>query len=230
MNATAQVTPELLAFARAVGLLGPDGAVDARWVEHPLEGLRTILSSPHQRAALLELLEAVAPPVADPAGSGARWHPLLAGGGRGNLYLTVDGAVFGVAATLESAAADPVVRGSVRFPLVDVGGTSPVAVAASAAAPVELEVAATWPAGSHPSSVSVLVSADASGSGGMRITLRDLDPAAPTGRLTVLDPAHLDADAARALACLLARGLSAEGSTRPAPVSPPRAARRARPR
>src|SRR5580765_1454087 len=107
MSLTAQVSPELLSLAKAVGLVGPDGKVESAWFQHPLDSLRTILSDSHQRAALLSLLDLAVPSVADPAGGGARWYPFLDTAARGNVYLTVDGSVIGVAASLETPPTTP---------------------------------------------------------------------------------------------------------------------------
>ncbi len=207
MSLTAQVSPELLSLAKAVGLVGPDGKVESAWFQHPLDSLRTILSDSHQRAALLSLLDLAVPSVADPAGGGARWYPLLDTAARGNVYLTVDGSVIGVAASLETPPTTPSARAAVRVPLVDVSSPTPVAIAGSADAPLELELEATWPAGSHPSSLDVVLSVDAASGGSLRIVFEDLDPAAPAGTRTELDPSSLDAETVQAISNLLVQGL-----------------------
>ena len=207
VSLTAQVSPELLSLAKTVGLVGPDGKVDSAWFEHPLDSLRTILSDSHQRAALLSLMDLAIPSVGDPAGGAARWYPFLDAAGRGNIYLTVDGSVIGIAASLQTPPMVPAAKVSLRVPLLDVSAPTPVAIAGSADAPLELELEATWPAGSHPSRLDVVLSVDTANGGSLRIVFEDLDPADPAGTRIELNPAELDADAARALATLLVDGL-----------------------
>jgi len=215
-----QLPPHLASLARALGVVGPDGGVDAGWFEHPLEHAKTIVSDRHQRAALFRLLDSVLPSTPGMgARGGARWYPLLEQGGRGNVYLTVDGDRIGVAAAVETpAGSGPRVRASLRLPLVDASGGQVSAVAGSAAAPLEVALEAGLGVGAHPSSIAVVASADVSGNGSVRVVLEDLDPADPLGTRTELDPARLDAGAVRVIEGLLRRvltqGADGEGEER----------------
>ena len=205
-----QLPPRLASLTRALGLVGPDGGVDAGWFEHPLDRVQKVLARPHQRAALFQLLDGTLPPEsAGDARGGARWHPLLDAGGRGNVYVTVDGGRVGVAAAIETPAdVLPRVRASLRLPLVDTAGGAVVAVAGSPGAPLEVALEAGLGAGAHPSSVAVVASVDVEGNGSVRIVLEDLDPASPAGTRTELDPSRLDADAVRVIEGLLRRVLA----------------------
>ncbi|MDC3960917.1 alpha/beta fold hydrolase [Polyangium jinanense] len=210
MSATSHVSPQLLSLARAIGLVAADGYVDAGWFDNPLDRLRTIVSNAHQRAAFLGLLEEILPsmPVSGFDGD-ARWYPLLSPTGRGNVYLTIQGELIGVAASLETPAAmTPGARASLRLPLVDVSNGTVVAVAGSAEAPFELVLEAQWAPGSHPSSIAAVASVNIEAGGALRIVLEDLDPAAAPGTRTYLDPTKLDADAARVLAKLITQALA----------------------
>ena len=186
--------PHLDSLVRAIGLLGPDGRVDPEWFEHPLHDLRTIVSNPFQRAALLELLDLAAPSV--PGGAGTtdeRWHPLLDAGGRGNVYLVVAGDILGVTASIETPPGfSPLARASLRLPLVDLSGGTVRAIAGSTAAPLEVTFTAAWGAGSHPSGLTLIASADVDGAGSLRVVLEDLDPERPPGTRTALDAANLN--------------------------------------
>ena len=77
-------------------------------------------SNPTQRAALLRLLDDLLPP--DPSLPG--WYPLL-DTEVGNLYLTVENDIVGVAAALHSGVLGSgvgQVQGTVRVPLISVAG------------------------------------------------------------------------------------------------------------
>ena len=99
--------------------------------------MRRALSDETQRAALLELLQDLLPPDdAAPDDAGARWHPLLERDGPGNVYLTVEGDVIGVAAAIATDGAEPpLARAGIRLPLVQAGEDDLRAVAGTATAP-----------------------------------------------------------------------------------------------
>lgn len=81
---------ELADLAKTIGLLKDDGGFNAAWFNNPLTSLETVLSNEPQRRALLRLLDALLPPLrSSRVPTGEKWHPLLAAGQPGNLYLTV---------------------------------------------------------------------------------------------------------------------------------------------
>ena len=82
------------------------------------------------------------------------------------------------------------------------------AIAASPNGPIQLVVEAHFDDTAHPSAVAVVASIDTTGNGRLRIVLDNVDPAAPAGTRTELDPTRLDADAVRVLAHLLAQGVN----------------------
>lgn len=53
---------EVLDAGKAIGLLGPDGGLEADWFKDPLSKLESILSNSNQRAAFLDLLDQIVPP------------------------------------------------------------------------------------------------------------------------------------------------------------------------
>ena len=118
MTLSVGLDPRVTALLTAIGLTDSDGRVVAAWFDDPLAGVSRVLSDPVQRAALLRLLDEALPPGGDLPG----WHPLL-DEDTGNLYVTVDGDVVGVAAALTADPADDIrVRGSIAVPLVDTAG------------------------------------------------------------------------------------------------------------
>ena len=149
MSPVLDVPTELGALGRALGLLDGNGALQLDWVEHPLDHVSSILTDSDQRAALLELLDAVLPPdaSADPASADEDWHPLLAPGGAGNVYLTVsrpapDATLIGVAGTVRSqpptGMEHPFAELSFELGLVRADSSGLHAVAATAAAPIRV--------------------------------------------------------------------------------------------
>lgn len=205
MAVSFKFSPELESLVRAIGLMAADGAVDPDWFEHPLERLRTIVSNPVQRAALLDLLDRIVPP--EPGGSGsatsARLYPLLDRNGPGNIYLSVDDTTLGVVAAIATPViAVPRARVECRLPLVDLSNGLR-AIAGSPGAPLTLSLEAGWPAGAHPSGVAAVASIEVSGAGSLRIRLQDLDPAAPPGTVTEFDPTRLGPEAVQVITALL---------------------------
>src|SRR5688500_7411865 len=80
--------PEARDFAAALGIVGPDGAVDGPWFKDPIARLRTMISNPAQRAALMAALDRLVPPD-EGATDGDRRHPILVDDeGQGGVYLT----------------------------------------------------------------------------------------------------------------------------------------------
>jgi hypothetical protein len=205
VSVTVQLSPQLDSLAKAIGLVGADGHVDAAWFDAPLERLSTVLSNPNQRAALLELVEELLPSTPPGGANGSvRWHPLLDPAWRGNVYLTVDGDVIGVAAGIETPSdISPGARASIRLPLIDLSSGTPEVIAGTAKGPLEVTVRAAWDPAAHPSGASVHASVDLQGKGGLLISFEDLDPDAAPGNRTDLDPARIDAGAMRVLSQLV---------------------------
>ena len=209
MSVEVSVPPELQSLVTALGLVDADGRVNGRWFEHPFDYLSTILSDSHQRAALLALIETVLPPADQAPATGASWHPLLDPTNLGNIYLTVEGDVIGIAAAIDTPdGITPRARASLRMALVDVSTGTVEAIAASPSGPIQLVLEAQFDEASHPSAVAVAASIDTTGNGSLRVVLDNVDPDAPAGTRTELDPTHLDAEAVRVLAHLVAQGVT----------------------
>src|SRR5439155_16534412 len=138
--------PNVEDLLKAVGLLDGDGHLVGGWFQDPIGGVRQILSDPQQRAALLELLRSVL------GEDGAGLHdgdavPLLDPNGIGNVYLTINGDVIGVAAALTTPAdVDVQATASVSLPLIDTAGDLR-AVAGTADGPLEIAVAVEFETG-----------------------------------------------------------------------------------
>ena len=119
---------ELADLAKIIGLLKDDGAFNAAWFNDPLVSLRTVLSNPPQRRALLRLLDALLPPRRGPGvPEGEKWHPLLNANAVGNVYLTVReadaGVVIGVAGDFGTDGPPVAARIGIVVPLIAAGST-----------------------------------------------------------------------------------------------------------
>ena len=221
MSLSVKFSAELEAFIRALGLVSADGSVDPTWFEHPLDRLGTIVSNTIQRAALLDLLDRILPqgqrPPTDraPGAGSERLYPLLDATWRGNIYLAIDDDTLGVVASIATpAGVSPSARVDCRLPLVDLS-TGLRAIAGSPDGPLSLSITAQWPAGTHPSSVAATASIDVTGGASVRVRLMDLDPAAPAGTSTELDPTRLGPETVRVLTSLLEAVLSEVTETDP---------------
>src|SRR5215207_1555589 len=195
--------PVIVSLAKALGLVDGDGNVDAGWLEHPLAGIRGVLANETQRAALLALLESLLPSEDGAAPAGARWHPLLDEGGRGNVYVTVQGDVLGVAARLGTPAGqNPSGHGVVSLPLVGAASGTVRAIAGTPQGPLELGLDVGWDGDAEPAGLSARATVDTTGGAGMRIAIENVDSGAGPERLE-FDPAHLDRDGTRVVTTLL---------------------------
>src|ERR1051325_7201361 len=86
MNGVGQ---EALSAAKAIGLFDGDGNLSPQWFSSPLQALENMLTTPVQRAALLDLRDQLFPPENPPgAAANEKWHPLLGSQTSGNLYFT----------------------------------------------------------------------------------------------------------------------------------------------
>jgi len=219
---TAGVLDELLDVAKALGLMRSDGSLDASWFEAPLEHIGRVFGDEGQRQALLDLLDAILPPVQEVTEPGQRWYPLLrpAGPGdhQGNVYLTIEAipgeTLVGLAGSLKGATsgANPVTGSlSLRVPLmratpssVEVtAGTSAYPVFFEARADVNLSTAAGDPIGL--AAVRVSIHLTAAGAASTRIVLEQLDLNDGTAIRpeAVLDPAELGPEAVAVVLALI---------------------------
>ena len=205
MSLTVEVDANAGRLAKALGLIDADGRLVPGWFEHPLESVRRALSNETQRAALLELLQDLLPPDdAAPDDAGARWHPLLERDGPGNVYLTVEGDVIGVAAAIATDGADaPLARAGIRLPLIEAAEEELRAIAGTADGPLEMVLDAEWGAGEHPSAIRVRAGVDVESGARLLLILEDLEVGGVVIPSAAIDPARLDADAVRALEALL---------------------------
>ncbi len=187
----------------AIGLTGADGRIDGTWFDDPIGSASQVLADPQQRAALLRLLDTLLPP---PGGGPPGWHPLLDDGtspGLGNVYLTVEGDVVGVAAQLQHDVADGVhVRAGVRLPLVNVAGELRP-IAGSAEGPVRIGVELRFDDTTLPvRGIGADVTVDVAHGAGVVVRLTGVDLGAGPVDIEV-DSAALGSDLVRVVQVLL---------------------------
>ncbi|MEU1973488.1 DUF6603 domain-containing protein [Microbacterium sp. NPDC019599] len=201
------VDPQTASLLTAIGVTDDDGQLVAEWFDDPLAAIRRVLSNPTQRAALLRLLDDLLP--ADPSFPG--WHPLL-DTEAGNLYLTVEDDVIGLAAALhtgELGSGVGQVQGSVRIPLVRMANDV-VAIAGTADGPILVGVdvgftGADFPLSRIGAAVSVHFDDDAllGVQAGVRITIDDFNLGDGDPVDLEIDSATVGADLISALRLLL---------------------------
>ncbi|MDF1489003.1 alpha/beta hydrolase [Tessaracoccus caeni] len=207
MTLTVGVDPQTASLLTAIGVLDDDGQLVSTWFEDPLAAIRRVLSNPVQRAALLRLLDELLP--TDPGQAG--WYPLL-DTEVGNLYLTVENDVVGIAAALHSGdLGDGVgqVRGTVRLPLVSVADELE-AIAVTAEGPLLVGVDVGFTSPDIPLSrigAAVGVYADDAAPLGVqaavRVTIDDVNLGGGDPVDLVIDSATMGRDLLRALRLLL---------------------------
>ena len=206
MSLTVSIDPSLTALLRALGVLDADEQVDASWFQDPIGAVGRILSNPAQRAGLLDLLDETLPPDEAASPPGGSWHPLLDPDGRGNVYVTVEGDVVGVAGELATpVGASAQVSGGLRIPLVDVAG-SLTAIAGTAAGPLELTLDVELDPGGAIGAVRVAATVDGDRGAAIVITLEDVDVGAGPETL-VITSADLGRDLVRAVETLVREAL-----------------------
>ena len=214
---------EIAALATALGLVS-NGQLDPGFFSEPLSHLRTIVSDPDQRTALLTALDSLLPP---PDAGGAQQadgatttrHPIAA----------TDHGTLALSITRSGAADDPVVivglwgsathaasgcEAEVDLPLVQGSDTGAAVVAGSLDHPmaVAVRVPVGWTRADHPigldvATLSALVIAPPDlASSRIVLDLAGLDVGAGPADL-VLDGADLPADLSRILTTVLLAGL-----------------------
>jgi len=201
------VDPNTTSLLTAIGVTDDNGQLVASWFDDPLTAIRRILSNPTQRAALLRLLDELLPPHPDlPA-----WYPLL-DTDAGNLYLTVEDDIIGIAAALHSGVLGSgvgSVQGSVRLPLVSVAGDLE-AIAGTAEGPLQVGVDVGFTDPVIPLTrvgAAVTVHLDETAPlgvrAGIRVTVDDFNLGGGEPTDLVIDSATLGADLITALRLLL---------------------------
>ena len=214
---------EIVALATALGLVS-NGQLDPGFFSEPLSHLRTIVSDPDQRTALLTALDSLLPP---PDAGGAQQadgatttrHPIAA----------TDHGTLALSITRSGAADDPVVivglwgsathaasgcEAEVDLPLVQGSDTGAAVVAGTLDHPmaVAVRVPVGWTRADHPigldgATLSALVIAPPDlASSRIVLDLAGLDVGAGPADL-VLDGADLSADLSRILTTVLLAGL-----------------------
>ena len=207
MAATLRLDPSIASLVKAIGLVDADGNVDPEFLRNPLAAIRKVLKNDVQRAALLELLNQVLGTVlpddqASPPG--ARWHPLLDPGGRGNVYVTVEGDVIGLVLQIGTdPQQEPGVRVRVALPLISTAGGELTPLAGSPSGPLAAILEVTWADGVHPSGVSVRATIDTTGHGEVHVSLQNLDLGEGTVTQAELDPTNLGAQAVQVVLALI---------------------------
>src|SRR5215472_11783283 len=137
--------PEVLAAAKAIGLVDGSGALSPGWFESPLAGIEKLLSSADQRKAFLDLVDRLFPPEATVgAPSIEKWHPLLGRQPSGNLYLTVANGAnplkLGVAGEVRSTASPLPTSLRCHLPIVMAGSSGISAIAGTVDGPFKLDL------------------------------------------------------------------------------------------
>lgn len=203
---------ELADLAKTIGLLKDDGGFNAAWFNNPLTSLETVLSNEPQRRALLRLLDALLPPLrSSRVPTGEKWHPLLAAGQPGNLYLTVRDTGGGVLVGLSAdyGTDGPPVAASIGASVALVRAGSSVAVIAGSddgplTAQLRVTVNIVPAAGGGITLRAVAVKATVSDSGvALHVVLEGLSLAGEPAVDRELDPATLGADVPDLVAALL---------------------------
>ena len=207
MSLNIGIDPNTTSLLTAIGITDDDGQLIASWFDHPLTAIRRILANPTQRSALLRLLDELLPPDPDTPG----WYPLL-DTEAGNLYVTVEDDVIGLAAALHSGELGSgvgQVRGTVRLPLISVAGDFE-AIAGTAAGPVSIGVDVGFTGADIPMTgvgAAVTVHLDEAAplgvQAGVRVTVDDFNLGGGDPVDLAIDSATIGADLIGALHVLL---------------------------
>ncbi|MDK1361917.1 hypothetical protein QNO00_16825 [Arthrobacter sp. zg-Y1219] len=207
MTLDIRVDPQTASLLTAIGVTDADGQLVGAWFDNPLIAVRQVLSNPTQRAALLRLLDDLLTP--DPSLPG--WYPLL-DTEVGNLYLTVENDVVGVAAALHSGVLGSgvgQVQGTVRVPLISVAGDFE-AIAGTAEGPLLIGVDVGFTDVAIPMSrigAAVTVHLDDTAAlgvqAGVRVTVYDFNLGGGDPVDLVIESARVGADLISALKLLL---------------------------
>lgn len=210
----------VLNAGKAVGLLGPDGNVDAAWFQEPADRIGAILTDDGQRQAFLDLLDDLIPGEAVAGQSpGEEWHPLLGDNPHGNLYLTVkpasdDGVIVGLAGDFRPAGPNtkPSASISAQMPLALVSSSGVEAIAGKDGGPLAFNVRVLL--GWQPPAIGLkavnvrLLVAPVEGTVKVEIVLEGLDLSDGKGaKDTKLDPDELDEQALKLVLGLIKQKL-----------------------
>ena len=208
MDVSGLLGPVLTDVATAAGLV-TDGSLNASWFDSPLKDLENILTDASQRAAVLDLLDQIAPPAAVPgAPQNQKWHPLLGSQPAGNVYLTVDDSadptiVVGIGGQYGSSGGPPGASLLVELPIAQLSGSSFAAVAGTANGPLTVTLAVTlgWTTQEYPialagiSAALVLAPLANPAIADVKIVLMGLDLDGSGAHDVALDPAQLGGEA-----------------------------------
>jgi hypothetical protein len=207
MSISVGIEGEAADLLGAVGLLDADGHVNGAWFQDPLGAVRRVLADPAQRAALLALLDELLE--ADPgAPPGSSWHRLLDSTYRGNVMVTVTGAVVGVAAAVRTPAGfEPATQVRLELPLVDAGGSDVRPIAGTADGPLRLALDLDLGAGAPASALRAEVTVDLEGHAELRVELDGVEVGSTT-RTIALSTASTGRDVVAALELLVSDALA----------------------
>lgn len=201
------VDPQTSSLLTAIGVTDDDGQLIGSWFDDPLAAIRQVIANPVQRAALLRLLDELLPPDESLPG----WYPLL-DTEVGNLYLTVENDIIGVAGMLHSGELGQgvgQVHGTVRLPLISVAGEFE-AIAGTPAGPLQVGVDVGFTDAAIPMTkigASITVAIDDTAplgvQAGVRVTVDDFNLGGGDPVDLVIDSATVGADLIGALRVLL---------------------------
>ena len=226
MDIASLLGPVLTDVTRAAGLV-TDSGLDASWFENPLADLESILTNAPQRAALLDLLDQIAPPAFVPgAPQNQKWHPLLGSQPAGNVYLTVDDSadptvVVGIGGQYGTSGGPPSASVLFELPIAQLSGSSFSAVAGTANGPLTVTLAVTlgWITPAHPialagiSAALVLAPAASPAIADVQVVLQGLDLDGTGAHDVVLDPRQLGGEATQLILGLVREKLAEIGGT-----------------
>ena len=201
------VDPQTSSLLTAIGVTDDDGQLIGSWFDDPLAAIRQVIANPVQRAALLRLLDELLPPDESLPG----WYPLL-DTEVGNLYLTVENDIIGVAGMLHSGELGQgvgQVHGTVRLPLISVAGEFE-AIAGTPAGPLQVGVDVGFTDAAIPMTkigAAITVAIDDTAplgvQAGVRVTVDDFNLGGGDPVDLVIDSATVGADLIGALRVLL---------------------------
>jgi hypothetical protein len=222
MIPTEDLAGELSDLGQAIGLIS-NGTIDDSWFADPQGKLSTILSNAQQRQALINLINALLPPVTLPGTpAGETWHPLLGTQPRGNVYLTINSSgpavIFGIAADFGNPGSSGVTADvQVSVPLVSADG-GVQAIAGTTAGPLRVALQAQLGLKKPPIQLDgiSIVATIAPPSVSLTVTLQNMDLGDGNLQNVVLDPSQLESEAFHVVLGLLKQELASLSGSVPA--------------